>query len=149
MPWACWLAAAALYFVVANLGLTTGFNTTTGSTPANVLAPVLVGVIAALVVLPAVFGDQSRGIIRGFLRSRPMVALGIISYGIYLWHYTYIRLSLQWVANGHLSPSMLVRLVVVLALTLGTATASYYLLERPCIRWSQRQGPQKQGRKPA
>ncbi len=46
----------------------------------------LYGLFAFCLLLPAVFGPQDRGSIRWLLRSWPMASLGVISYGIYLWH---------------------------------------------------------------
>ena len=42
--------------------------------------------LCGFVVLPAVFGPQGRGRIRRVLRARIAVMLGVVSYGIYLWH---------------------------------------------------------------
>ncbi len=44
----------------------------------------LYGLFAFFVVLPAVFGPQDRGVVRGLLRARPVALLGVVSYGIYL-----------------------------------------------------------------
>ena len=42
----------------------------------------------SFLLLPAVFGPQDRGLIRRGLRSWPMASLGVISYGVYVWHQT-------------------------------------------------------------
>src|SRR5205807_8320590 len=42
--------------------------------------------IALLLVLPAVFGDQRDGALRRMLKAAPVAYLGLVSYGIYLWH---------------------------------------------------------------
>ncbi|MEK6326368.1 MAG: acyltransferase [Actinomycetota bacterium] len=90
------------------------------------------GLIAALLLLPAVFGDRSGGLPRRFL-AHPVVAwLGLISYGIFLWHYA-IALRLR---GADLDPSLV--LIATLAITIPCATASYYLVERPLLRLKYR-----------
>ncbi len=67
----------------------------------------------------------------------PLVWLGRISYGLYLWHwpvYRYLhpaRLGLSW------GPTQLVRVAV----TIAAATISYYVLERPLLRLRHRFDP--------
>jgi peptidoglycan/LPS O-acetylase OafA/YrhL len=69
-----------------------------------------------------------------------MVFLGVISYGIYLWHKPYTELGERWAGEGAISDDFLTQLVLILALTIATATVSYYVLERPLINWSRRLG---------
>jgi peptidoglycan/LPS O-acetylase OafA/YrhL len=67
----------------------------------------------------------------------PLVWLGRISYGIYLWHWPVFRylhearLGLSW------GPTQLVRIAV----TLAAATISYYVVERPMLRLRHRFDP--------
>ncbi len=44
----------------------------------------------------AVFGPQDRSLVRGLLRARPVALLGVVSFGIYLWHESWIELFLRW-----------------------------------------------------
>jgi peptidoglycan/LPS O-acetylase OafA/YrhL len=61
--------------------------------------------------------------------------LGLISYGLFLWHST-IMLDLNdhgaqtWLPFGF--PSLL---LATLAITIPIATASYYLIEKPALRF--------------
>jgi peptidoglycan/LPS O-acetylase OafA/YrhL len=67
----------------------------------------------------------------------PLVWLGRLSYGIYLWHWPVFRylhearLGLSW------GPTQLVRIAV----TLAAATISFYVLERPMLRLRHRFDP--------
>ena len=64
------------------------------------------------------------------LTLAPLVALGRISYGFYLWHYLIIReLSL----GGFLH----IR-VVAFAITLIVAILSYHFIEQPILRFGRR-----------
>jgi len=71
------------------------------------------------------------------LRSRPLVYLGTISYGIYLYHHPIVLSSqplgnLIGVAPG---PALY---AIECALTLGIATLSWHLIERPILRLKDR-----------
>lgn len=64
-----------------------------------------------------------------WLESRALMWLGKISYGLYLWHYVFLRIDIPvWAA---------------LPLSVATAAASWYLLEKPLQRWSGRFGERK------
>jgi peptidoglycan/LPS O-acetylase OafA/YrhL len=106
---------------------------------------------AFFLLLPAVFGPQDQGLIRRFLRLRPIVYLGVISYGIYLWHEMWIEEYLGWfdvsffttyqgnapidvTGNNIISPNWLFMIAVVFACTLASASASWYVLEQPLLR---------------
>ena len=66
------------------------------------------------------------------LSLRPMVAIGLVSYGIYLWHWPVIVL-INPVSLGHgRLVTDGVRITVIAALVIG----SYFLLERPFRRMS-------------
>ncbi len=82
---------------------------------------------AAALILAAVC--VPRGPIAWGLSRRPMVWLGTISYGAYLWHYpVYVYLDAARTGRTGL-PLVAVRL----SATLGLAAASYYLVERPVM----------------
>jgi peptidoglycan/LPS O-acetylase OafA/YrhL len=81
-------------------------------------------------------------LVSGTLRDLPaaagfaaIVAAGTISYGVYLWH---LPLLLALRSVNALPLHLLPALVVVLATTVMVATASWFGLERPAIRWASR-----------
>ena len=91
-----------------------------------------------LIVLPAVFGNQSQGAGRRVLRSRVVVLLGAMSYGIYLWHVPVMdeALNIHIVGSRGSGPprvNFFAITVVTLALTAVVAAASWFLLEKPLI----------------
>ena len=70
------------------------------------------------------------------LSRGPAKWLGTISYGVYLFHFPVI-VGLRM--TGHWPQDSLTReLLAVLAITLPAATLSWFLVERPAIRWAQR-----------
>jgi peptidoglycan/LPS O-acetylase OafA/YrhL len=83
-------------------------------------AAVVAVLIAAVVRVPG--GILARG-----LAWRPFVALGVISYGVYLWHWPVI----VYVDGARTGRSGLSLAVLRIALTLAFAIASYFLVERP------------------
>lgn len=71
---------------------------------------------------------------RRLLGTRPLAALGILSYGVYLWHVP----LLLWLRSAGLLPSSpLLAAAVVLPLTLAVAALSWRLVERPVIAWAR------------
>jgi peptidoglycan/LPS O-acetylase OafA/YrhL len=78
-----------------------------------------------------VAASAGRGPAVGWLSARPLVAIGVISYGIYLWHLPLLLVT----RNAGLMPDAFVlRLVVMLVLALAAGFASWRLVERPLIR---------------
>jgi len=93
------------------------------------------GLIAALLLLPAAFGDGRSGLPRRILASPVLAWLGLISYGIFLYHWPIAyALSREGVTEWWPHSPILVLTLVTLVLTVASATASYYLVERPILR---------------
>jgi peptidoglycan/LPS O-acetylase OafA/YrhL len=98
--------------------------------------PVAVG-FTALVVL------ASSARCPALLRARPLVAVGTVSYGLYLWHVPVI----WWLRSVDALPlSPLAAAPVVLGLALALATLSWFCVERRAIAWAKRDRPGYSGR---
>ncbi len=82
----------------------------------------------ALVITAAAAGS---GPAMSWLSARPLAGLGLISYGIYLWHLPLILVVRQ---VGLLPATFVPRLALVLLLTIGAGALSWILVERPIIR---------------
>jgi peptidoglycan/LPS O-acetylase OafA/YrhL len=91
-------------------------------------------VIALCMLVPAAFGDQSRSVVRRTLRLRPVVYLGVVSYGIYIWHQPLLRRIPGWLDRDPSQVPFLLELGLGFALAVAVAAASWHLLESPLQR---------------
>ena len=149
MPaWVAWLgrvggwwwvgAAVTFWFVATQIGLTGEITRDPPTGLSQFAEHYLYGLTAAFLLLPAVFGTTRRGLVRSMLRLAPIAWLGLVSYGIYLWHQAWIKEALQWTDSGAFQGPFVKILVIVLACTIPTAALSYYVLERPLVRLQHR-----------
>ncbi|WP_426572992.1 acyltransferase family protein [Aquihabitans sp. McL0605] len=121
---------------------------------------ITLGLFTVLLMVPAVFGAQDRGPVRRTWSWRPIVWIGSVSYGIYLWHFDWMKRSIQsfgafgeekwpgWVHTPPGNSNFWYLLTVGLVFGAAFAAASWYLLERPLQRFkslvggpSRRPGP--------
>jgi peptidoglycan/LPS O-acetylase OafA/YrhL len=96
----------------------------------------LYAVVGIAMVLPAAVGQPGRGLVRRVLANRVLLWLGLVSYGIYLWHLTVLDQLSRWGFTGiaGIDP-YLAWMVVGLAATSVVAAASWYGFERPLLRF--------------
>jgi peptidoglycan/LPS O-acetylase OafA/YrhL len=106
-----------------------------------VAAHVLQGVVALGLLLPAVFGDPERGWVRRLLANRALLWVGVVSYGLYLWHVAIMRELTDLGADDALGRAGFT--VVALVLSLLAAAASFYLVERHALRLGRRVSPRR------
>ena len=112
--------------VVGALGLAALALKVTGLTPWLYKGGfLLVGVAAAAVILSVV--TVPRGLLSLGLSLTPIQFVGRISYGLYLWHFPIFI----WLDHQRTGLSGLHLLALRSLVTLGVATASFYLVERP------------------
>jgi peptidoglycan/LPS O-acetylase OafA/YrhL len=107
----------------------------------NVAEHLLYAAVAVCLLLPAVFGDGAGGWPRRLLANRWLATLGLISYGVFLWHNTIAsELSRDGAPDWLPIGQFLSLTVIVLAVSIAVAALSYLLLERPLLRLKYRQG---------
>jgi peptidoglycan/LPS O-acetylase OafA/YrhL len=137
-PWVAWLIAFECYWLAAQLHLGS-FTSKIPHSPAQLfLQSAFAGLAAAFFVLPAGIGDQARQGIRRVLQTSVLVMLGVVSYGIYLWHWViWIQVN-KWLPTDVPTP---VQAALVFATTVAIAVVSWEVVERPIIRWSTRNAP--------
>lgn len=132
--WVSWSLAALSFFVVSTqIGLPRGFEEVSVAQAFG--RHLLYGVTGFFLIAPAVFGTSRRGGIRWVLESRPMVVLGLISYGIYLWHKAVIAEVRKHFDMPMFDSDLSQLLGWTLVVTMAVAAVSYVVVERPALRF--------------
>ncbi|HEY3728103.1 MAG TPA: acyltransferase [Solirubrobacteraceae bacterium] len=123
-------------FLLVSLGIGLHGNPAQRFTPVQYLARnVLYGAVAVGVLAPAAFGDRGGGLVRRVLAHRWLLWIGLISYGIYLWHGPLLERLFAWhygqPSSQHLRYVEWAVVPLLGAVALGAL--SYYLVERPAL----------------
>jgi peptidoglycan/LPS O-acetylase OafA/YrhL len=140
VPWLWWLLAGVSFWAVCTqVDLPLGVG---ADSPAEWFwRQVLYGTTALFLLLPAVFGPQDRGAIRRFLTTRVVMWLGLVSYGIYLWHEAALDVIRRAYDLAPFTGSFLPMLAGVVALSIAAAALSYVVVERPALRRKEPRPP--------
>ena len=102
------------------------------SGPEYVTRHYLLALIGVGLLLPALFGDPARGLVRRVLANRVLTYLGMISYGVYLWHFA-VLIQLQRWGFGEVAAKTGQWIWFPAALAGGVllATISWFVVEKP------------------
>lgn len=144
-PTAWWGAALAVYLVITYVLGDNAADYKSGYWQAR---SVLYGLLGLTMIVPLVFGDQTKGLIRRFVTWKPIWWVGVVSYGFYLWHLSLMERLVtmpsplggppKWtgIFGWTLQNANLAGLIVLgSALGLGVAALSWYLVEKPLMRF--------------
>jgi peptidoglycan/LPS O-acetylase OafA/YrhL len=94
----------------------------------------LYAAVAVGVLLPAVVGPAREGAVRGVLGHRWLLYLGVISYGIYLWHNNAMEKIAGEVGRDGTWGDFLAYLAVGVVVAVVVATLSWRFVEKPILR---------------
>jgi peptidoglycan/LPS O-acetylase OafA/YrhL len=134
-PLLCWAAAAAIYVFTVLVFYPAPF----------IIAPfrdgleydtlnLIQGLAAVLLFVPGVFGNPNRGLPNRLLGHPLLMWVGLISYGLLLWNVTFaVLLGYPRADEGYWTV-----LIVGGLATIPFAAASYYLVERPLMKFKYR-----------
>ena len=86
-------------------------------------------------VLPLVFGPERDGWIRTQLSGPVLFWLGEISYGIFAIHMLVLNGVFRYLDIDVFTGRFVTVATLTLGVTIVLATTSYYLMERPVMRW--------------
>lgn len=100
MPWLCLLLAVELYWLGTRLGFPPGLEL--NGLPAGRLAIFAVSLllIIPLLCLPGIFDEHGTSLYHRVFGSTPLLYLGGISYGVYLWNLPWTQKIAIWQATG-------------------------------------------------
>lgn len=93
------------------------------------------GVGGVLFFLPAVFGNPNRGLPARILGHPALMWVGLISYGLLLWHGTVAVMTGSLFGSGEGYWTVLIAEIVV---AVPMATLSYYFVEKPLMKFKYR-----------
>jgi peptidoglycan/LPS O-acetylase OafA/YrhL len=142
MPSLAWLVAAVLFWAIATqMGIGPEFPQEYTSEE-WLYEHIFYGAIAFFLLLPAVFGGSLGGLPRVILRNRVLAWLGLISYGIFLWHHPIVG---QLAKRDWGDWRFVGMTLATFAIATACAAASYYGVERRLLRFKHRS---PKGRKP-
>lgn len=141
---ACWAGAALVFWIASRHAGISKEPLVFGGVRTALARQLLYGLFAFLMLLPAVFGPARTGPIRRLLASRVLSLVGLVSYGVYLWHQMVVEeLQAAHTTWKVLDTPFLPLLATAVVVTLAVSTVSYLFVERPGIavghRWMLRQ----------
>jgi peptidoglycan/LPS O-acetylase OafA/YrhL len=138
--WIPWLVAAvALWVLATQIGLApSSFARVTPHQ--QITVHYLEAILALCLVLPAVIGNQRRGVPRKILSNRVLIWVGVVSYGLYLWHLAVLTQLGRWgipqdIAQWTGLNATVVWIVVGIGPALAVAAGSWYWIEKPVLRY--------------
>lgn len=96
----------------------------------------LIGIMTVILVMHLVTDRTSR--LSALLSWPPLVGIGQVSYGIYLWHWVWLQYPLG------AERGMGFQLLIAVILTVISVLVSYYLIELPALRLKARIAPRRE-----
>jgi peptidoglycan/LPS O-acetylase OafA/YrhL len=144
-PGLSWGGAFLVYLITVAALQPVPFIVANDTTPQFLATHLAHGALATLIMIPVVFGDPNSSLPRTVLANPFIAWLGLVSYGLYLWQVTIA----YYLGFGGAEAGFVAVLALTLAISLPLAALSYYLLERPLMRFKYRPFRARDRRRPA
>ena len=133
----CLVLALARYLAVAASADGEFALSRTDTTAGVLFRHVALGLSAGLTLAPGVLGRADQTIVRA-MTWRPLAMLGVVSYGIYLWHnIVLVWLAQRWVFDGTFAAFVLATAATI-ALSSAIAIVSHRFVEVPASALARR-----------
>ena len=129
-PGQCYLLALGIYLVMVVTLPPVPFRFEP-DTSTYVLEHVAHTVLAFVLLVPVAFGNPNQGLVRRALGHPVLIWFGLISYGIYLWHFS---VAYELLFNDP-TASFGIVLFLTLAISVPLAAFSWYVIEKPLMRF--------------
>ncbi len=137
--WAWWAVAAVVFWAAATwVGLPIGFAEF--SARDEIVRQVSYVLFATLLVAPIALLPDGPGALRRVLRSRVVGWLGLLSYGLYLWHQAVLSKFVD--ASNVFRAPFWSTFALGTVVSLGVAFMSYVVVERPLLEWARARSAQ-------
>lgn len=132
--WLWWVFAAFVFwFTASQLGLERGLEV--AGAEREIIRQTLYGVVGVAMVAPVVFARRgASGLVKG-LAWKPLAWLGVVSYGIYLWHQAAIQWTLDVMGWPDISGNFFVLVVSATLASTAIAALSHRVVEEPATQY--------------
>jgi peptidoglycan/LPS O-acetylase OafA/YrhL len=139
-PAVWFLGALGAFALVCSLGLTRTVEA--AGAPLDVdggeyARQFLYGVVALLLLVPLALSTRAVGTARVLFANRAAAYLGLLSYGVYLWHKDLVRKAQEWAGDAPFEGNFWQIFVVVCVVSTVAAWITYYLVEQPSLQLSR------------
>lgn len=143
-PWLPWAGALACWLTLC-LALGIPRDPTLGNPYWRIAATqALATAIGLLVLAPAVLPHERRGLVPRVLGTRTAAWLGLVSYGIYLWHWPVLAMVWKHGWTGVVAGNTVLSYALLgVPATIALAAASWYCVERPALALKSRIRPSR------
>jgi peptidoglycan/LPS O-acetylase OafA/YrhL len=131
-------AAAAALLVLVGTPVAGPYDLSPPTVGQAVVKNLSYGLLAVLLVLPAVAPGSTRSRLMRALGSRPGRLLGDISYGVFAYHLCVLRVAEVAIHHETFGGQFAQLWLLTVAATLPLAWVSYRFVERPIMRWGRR-----------
>ena len=97
----------------------------------------LYGLVAVLLLVPLALEKRAVGSARVVFGTKVAAYLGLLSYGVYLWHKDLIRKVQLWAGDGLFEGNFWQIFVIVALVSTFLAWLTYLFVEQPSLQWTR------------